>query len=92
MTARPLSPSRITQDLADAKLFGKPEPVNECLVFGDIVGGGKMDLQHIFELVAFRRGEYDAGSQASAHLGAVEIHPPNGWNQALEVGTGSWPS
>ena len=34
----------IAQDPANAKFFGKPEPVNERLVLGDVVGGGKMDL------------------------------------------------
>ena len=52
--------------------------MNERLVLGNIVGGGKMDLQCVFELIAFRRGEDDAGSQAGAHLGAVEMHPPMG--------------
>ena len=49
-----------------------------------------MDLQCIFELVAFGRGEDDTGSQAGAHLGAVEVHPPMGgvrrWRQVLGLG------
>ena len=53
-------------------------------------GGGKVDLQHIFELVSFGRGEDDAGSQAGAHFGAVKIHPPMGgvgrWRQVLGLG------
>ena len=35
-----------------------------------------MDLQRVSELVAFGRGEDDASSQAGAHLGPVEVHPP----------------
>ena len=35
-----------------------------------------MDLQCIFEFVAFGGSEDNAGSQAGAHLGAVEMHPP----------------
>ena len=73
----------IAQDQADAEFFGKPEPVNELLVLGDVVGGGKMDLQCVFELVAFRRSEDNTGSQAGAHLGAVEMHSPMG-------GVGHW--
>ena len=70
--------------------FGKLEPMNERLVFSDIVGGGKVDLQCVFELVAFRRSEDNAGSQAGAHLGAVKMHPPMGgvgrWWQILGLG------
>ena len=62
---------------------GNPEPVNERLVFSDVVGGGEMDLQRISELVAFGGSEDDADSQAGAHLGAVEMHPPMG-------GVGRW--
>ena len=64
--------------------------MNERLILGDVVGGGKMDLQCIFELVAFGRGEDDASSQVGAHLGAVEVHPPMGgvrhWRQVLGLG------
>ena len=44
----------IAQDQANAEFIGKTEPVNERLVFGDVVRGGEMDLQCILELVAFR--------------------------------------
>ena len=40
--------------------------------YGYVVGGGKMDLQHISELVAFGRGEDDAGTQT------IKVHPPMG--------------
>ena len=33
----------IAQDPADAEFFGKPEPVNERLVFGNVVGGGGLE-------------------------------------------------
>ena len=70
-----------------AEFLGKPEPVNECLVFSDVVGGGKMDLQHISELVAFGRGEDDVGSQTGAHLRTIKVHSPMGggwrWWQVL---------
>ena len=49
-----------------------------------------MDLQHISELVAFGRGEDDAGSQTGAHLGTIKVHPPMGgvwrWRQVLGLG------
>ena len=55
-----------------------------------LLEAAKMDLQHIFEFVTFGRGEGDAGSQAGAHLGAVEVHPPMGgvrrWRQVLGLG------
>ena len=39
------------------------------------------------ELVAFGRGEDDAGSQTGAHLGTIRMHPPMGgvgrWRQVL---------
>ena len=62
----------------NAEFLGKPEPVYECFVFSYVVGGGKMDLQHISELVSFGRCEDDAGSQTGAHLRAVKVHPPIG--------------
>ena len=34
----------ITQDPANAEFFGKPEPVDERLVLGHVVGGGEVDL------------------------------------------------
>ena len=68
----------IAEDPANAEFFGKPEPVNERLVLGDVVGGGEVDLQCVFELVAFRGSEDNAGSQARAHLGTVKMHPPMG--------------
>ena len=52
----------IAQDPANAEFLGKTESMYECLILCYIVGGGKMDLQHIFELVAFGRGEDDVGS------------------------------
>ena len=58
----------IAQDPANAEFLGKPEPVYECLIFSYVVGGGKVDLQHISELVAFGRGEDDADSHTGAHL------------------------
>ena len=63
----------ITQDPANAEFFGKPEPVYERLVLGHVVGGGKVNLQRVSELVAFGRGEDDTGSQAGAHLGPIEV-------------------
>ena len=64
--------------------------MNECFVFSNIVGGGKMDLQHISELVAFGRGEDDAGSQTGVHLGTIKVHPPMAgvwrWRQVLGLG------
>ena len=49
-----------------------------------------MNLQCISEPAAFGRGEDDAGSQAGAHLGPIEVHPPMGgvqrWRQVLGLG------
>ena len=49
-----------------------------------------MDLQHISELVAFRRGEDDAGAQTGADLRTIKVHPPMGgvrrWRQVLGLG------
>ena len=60
------------------------------LVLGHVVGGSEVDLQRISELVAIGGSEDDAGSQAGAHLGAVEVHPPMGgvgrWWQILGLG------
>ena len=36
----------------DAEFFGQPEPMYERLVLSHVVGGGKMDLQCVSELVA----------------------------------------
>ena len=35
-----------------------------------------MNLQCVSEFVTLGRGEDDAGSQADAHLGSIEVHPP----------------
>ena len=55
------------------------------LILGHIVGGGKMNLQCVLELVALWRAEDDAGSQDGVHLGPIEVHPPMGgvrrWQQ-----------
>src|SRR3989337_2600465 len=46
-----------------------------------------MDLQRVSKLVAFGRGEDDAGSQTGAHLRAIKVHPPMSgvwsWRQVL---------
>ena len=66
------------------------QPVYERLVLSHVVGGGKMDLQHISELVAFGRGVDDAGSQTGTHLGTIKVHPSMGgvrrWWQVLGLG------
>jgi hypothetical protein len=48
------------------------------LIFGDVVRGGEVDLQHVVQLVSLGGGEDNAGSQAPAHLGPIEVHPPVG--------------
>ena len=62
----------------------------ERLVLGQVVGGSKMNLQCVSEFVALGRGEDDAGSQAGAHLGSIEVHPPmsgvGGRRQVLGLG------
>ena len=62
----------------------------ERLILGHIVGGDKLDLQCVSKLVAFARGEDDAGSQTSVHLGSVKVHLPMGgvgcWWQVLGLG------
>lgn len=50
--------------------------MDERLVLCHIVGCGEVDLQDIVQSVPFWRGDNDAGSQAGAHLGAVEMQPP----------------
>ena len=49
-----------------------------------------MNLQRVSELVAFGRGEDDAGTQASAHLGPIKVYAPmsgvGSWRQVLGLG------
>ena len=47
----------------------------ERLLLGHVVGGGKMNLQCVLELVALGRGDDDADSLAGVHLGPIEVHP-----------------
>ena len=34
----------VSQNPANAEFFGKPEPVDERLILGHVVGGGEVDL------------------------------------------------
>lgn len=80
----------VVENAADADFFGQSEPKDECLVLGYIIGGGEVDLQRVLQLVAFGRGEDDAGSQAGGPLSAIKVHPPMHriprWWQVLGVG------
>jgi hypothetical protein len=61
--------------------------MHQGLIFGNVVRGGEVDLQHVVQLVSLGEGEDDVGSQAPTHLRPIEVHPPVGgvwsWWQVL---------
>lgn len=55
---------------------GDAEAMEEGFVFGHVVGGTKVEMEHIFHLVYLWGDEDHAGSQALEHLRPIDVHGP----------------
>ena len=47
-------PDRMSPLAPDAEFLGEPEAVHKGFVFGDVVGGGEVDLECVAETVTLR--------------------------------------
>ena len=44
----------VAQDVSDAEFLGKLEAMHKGFIFGNVVGGGEVDLERVAEPVALR--------------------------------------
>ena len=60
----------------DAELDGYTESVETCFIFGGVVGGRKVYLENVSELILGRRNEQNARTSTVDVKGAVKVHHP----------------
>ena len=60
----------------DAELDGYTESMETRFIFGDVVGGQKMYLENVSELILGQRNEQNACTNTIDVEGAVEVHHP----------------
>ena len=74
----------------DAELNGYTESVETCFIFGSVVGGRKVYLENVLELIIGRRNELNARTSTVDVKGAVEVHQPvlgaSGSDRLLDLG------
>ena len=66
----------IHQEAFDTELNGYTESVETCFIFGGVVGGRKVYLENVSELILGRRDKQDARTSTVDVKGAVVVHHP----------------
>ena len=66
----------IYHEVFDAELDGYTESVETCFIFGSVVGGRKVYLENISELILGQRNEQNARASTIDVKGTVEVHHP----------------
>ena len=58
----------------DAELNGYTESVETCFIFGGVVGGRKVYLENVSELILGRRNEQNARTSTIDVKGTIKVH------------------